>query len=139
MPVDGPKFKWRCSYQGSIWFDVWDETGMYELELRRSAEDYERKCYNGDDADWQRNVVDMIGVLRRSHGSDQEVPPATLQAFNAWRKAEHDAQIAKMTAEPKLYGDPKSFGKYAPTPAHAAARWQQTGYLQGRWIITCTI
>lgn len=129
------RFKWHCSYQGSVWFEVWDETGKYELELRRSAEDYERKFYNGDDADWQRNVVNMIGVLRRSHNIDREVPSATLQAFNAWRKAEHDTWIAQMIAQPHRYGDPKtwqpSFGQ-PPTPARAAARYENG------WIITAT-
>lgn len=136
-PIDRPKFKWRCSYQGKIWYDCWDETGMYELELRRSADDYERKFYNGNDDEWQRNNVAMIGVLRRSHNIDQPVPDSTFQAFNEWLESEFNSHMAHMKANPQRYGDVTDYeGKYRPKPARAAARWIQTGYMEGHWIIT---
>lgn len=125
-----PRFKWACSYQGCVWFKVLDDTGDYEIEMRRAAEDYERKCYNGDDADWQRNVVAMIGVLRRSHSLDKEVPAATFAAFNAWRMKEHADYVAKIAAAPERYGV-----DYKPEPpmlAHAAARYENG------WIITAS-
>ena len=130
-PSEAPRFKWKCSYQGTVWYEVRDSSGMYGLELRRRADDYERKRYNGDDADWQRNVVDMIGVLRREYDSQREVPAATLHAFNAWIIGEHGAHMAKLRADPQRYGTDFS-AIVPPTLARAAARYQVgTG-----WIIT---
>ncbi len=130
-PSERPRFKWKCSYQGSVWYDVWDETGMYEIELRRRADDYERKCYNGDDADWQRNVVDMIGVLRRAYSIDQEIPASTLFAFNAWIITEHEKHVAELKAQPERYGDVSDIQR--PVLPHAAARYENG------WHITATI
>ena len=131
-PAEVPRFKFHCSYQGSTWFDVWDATGMYQIELRRSADDYERKFYNGDDADWQRNIVAMIGVMRGASGSiEREIPADTLRAFNAWRQAEHDEHLAQMRAQPERYGTDLSDIK-PPLLAHAAAVYRDG------WQITAT-
>jgi len=128
-PSDAPRFSWKCSYQGSIWFQAWDHTGVYEIELRCRAEDYERKCYNGDDADWQRNVVAMIGVARRAYLADREIPTSTLQAFNAWRLAEHEKHMTELRGNPERYGTDFSDIK-PPALARAAAVYQDG------WIIT---
>jgi len=123
-PAECPRFKWKCSYQGSVWYDVWDHTGMYEIELRRRADDYERKCYNGDDTEWQRNVVSMIGVIHRAYSSDIEVPALTLHAFNAWLIAEHEKHIAELKAQPERYGNYwREIAK--PMLPHAAARYDK--------------
>jgi hypothetical protein len=119
-PSDSPRFKWQCSYQGCTWFNVWDHTGMYEIEFRQRADAYERTCYNGDDADWQRNVVAMIGVVRRSHDSATPIPDSTFRAFNTWRAAEHEKHLSDMRSQPQRYGTDFSDIK-APMLARAAA------------------
>ena len=140
-PIEAPRFKWKCSYQGSVWYEVWDHTGIYEIELRRSADDYERKFYNGDDADWQRNVVAMIGVLRRASGGiDQEVPAQTLRAFNEWLTSEHEKHIAEMKAQPNRYGTDFS-DIMPPTLAKAAAvyrdGWHVTAAMAQNGSVVC--
>jgi hypothetical protein len=127
--IDEPHFRWTCSYQGSVWYTVDDATGRYGLELRRRADDYERKCYNGDDADWQRNIVAMIGVLRREHDIAKPIPDATFHSFNAWLIAEHAKHMAHLRAHPERYGTDFS-DIQKPTLAHAAARYD------GGWHIT---
>lgn len=101
-----PRFRWTCSYQGTTWFEVSDETGTYELELRRAAEPYELAGANGDDC--RRDMLASIGLLRTSRCGDRarlfEVSRATLDAFNAWRLAEHREHMARLDAQPDRYG-----------------------------------
>ena len=111
-----PRFAFACSYQGTVWFRVTDETGTYEAEFRRSVPDYEMATANGPDV--RRDMVESVGILRRSHLSDADlaawradrsapcfaVPQATVDAFNAWRAAERAAHIAQMQADPDRYG-----------------------------------
>lgn len=123
-----PSFVWTCSYQGCTWFRVHDSTGTYEAELRRSCPDYELAVANGDSV--RREMVSAVGILRRSHSVASggapgrgyrcfEVPAETVAAFNAWRAAEHAAQLARLRAAPGRYGviadsDPLAI---APAPA----------------------
>ena len=101
-----PRFKWTCSYQGTTWFYVTDETGAtYELALRRDAPDYELAGANGDDC--RRDILASVGLLRRSYtstGRHGEVTRETLDAFNAWRLAEHLAHVAQLDSQPERYG-----------------------------------
>jgi hypothetical protein len=102
-----PTFKWRCSYQGTVWYDVCDHTGTYEAEFRHRADEYECVGYNGD----PRELVDAIGIFRRSHilsSNDEklfEVPQSTVDAFNAWRIAERAKHVAEIKSQPHRYGE----------------------------------
>ena len=129
-----PRFKWTCSYRGSQWFDVTDETGTYEVELRHTIIEDDRSIYNGSDAEWDREVVCSLNVLHRSHWSNREIPASTVAAFNEWRQAERDQVFAEMAAEPQRYGDPSTFTKYFEpiTPARGGRYVIGTG-----WVITC--
>jgi len=101
-----PRFRWTCSYQGSIWYNCTEPTGeLYELCLRREAPDYELAGANGDDC--RRDILASVGLLRRSYtgtGRHGEVSRATLDAFNRWRLAEHEKRLAQMEAQPHRYG-----------------------------------
>jgi hypothetical protein len=99
-----PRFAWKCSYQGESWFNVMDRTGTYSLQLRTHVPDFLRRTFNGDDSAFQRQVVDMVGVLTREYRIDQPVPLDTAQAFNAWRLADYDATCRQIEADPVRYG-----------------------------------
>lgn len=102
-----PAFRWTCSYQGLTWFQVTDETGTYEAELRRTCHDYELERANGDAV--REEMKAAVGILRRSHCKPGDhsfaIPPATVAAFNEWRAAEHAAWLASMRAQPDRYGE----------------------------------
>jgi hypothetical protein len=80
-----PTFKWTCSYRGTQWFEVTDETGTYEVELRHRIGESDRAIYNGTDEEWDRDVVGSLNVLHRSHWSNREIPASTVAAFNEGR------------------------------------------------------
>lgn len=103
-----PRFRWTCSYLNCVWYEVTDETGTYELELRRRVSDYERKLANYTDETWERDVVAAIGVLHRT--DCKPIPSSTVAAFNAWQKAMREQRIAEWKANPDRYGpfDPNS-------------------------------
>jgi hypothetical protein len=99
-----PRFRWRCSCRGLVWYSVTDHTGTYEVELRRGVLDYERRDYNGTAEEFARDVVASVGLLRRAYRSDLPIPAETVAAFNAWRAAEHAAQITQLDRSPERYG-----------------------------------
>lgn len=70
-------------------YEVAGDGAPYRVEVRRSADEYERSIYNGTEADWQREVIPSIGLLRRMYNASVPIPDAVISAFNAWREAEH--------------------------------------------------
>lgn len=100
-----PSFAWTCSYMGCVTYRVHDETGIYEIEVRRDVSDYERGIYNGTPEEIERDLVGAIGLMRRSSNSSLPIPPATVAAFNAWRAAEHARLIADIERRWAKYGD----------------------------------
>ena len=98
------EFRWKCSYMGTIDYEVFGDGEAYKVEVRRSAGDYERTIFNGDDARWQRDVVDAIDLIRRSSSPSTPISPETVAAFNAWLLSEHLANVAKLRAAPERYG-----------------------------------
>ena len=131
-----PKFRWTCSYMGTVWYQVTDATGTYEAELRHQLSDYESSICNGDDV--RQESRSAIGILRRScpvkltSGEYSfAVPRETVEAFNAWRAAEHAERVAKLRGDTDRYGiiaDNDPILK-APIPAkhgeyvHGEYRW----------------
>ena len=104
-------FRWKCSYQGSTWYEVRDHTGTYEAEFRRSAPDCELARPTGDDC--RRDILAAVGILRRASGWSAgdarlfEVPASTVAAFNRWRDAERAEHRARIKAAPEKYGTVK--------------------------------
>lgn len=95
-------FRWKCSYMGTVWYQVTDATGTYEAALRHSIGNYELSICNGDTV--RRDAKAAIGLLVRDCNSAVAVPPETVAAFNAWRAAEHAAHMAKLDSQPERYG-----------------------------------
>jgi hypothetical protein len=112
-----PTFRWVCSYQGCVDYEVTAATGVYWAELRTSAPDYALATANGDDV--RRDMITSIGILRRSHSTPTctlawtkdpstarlfQVPLETVHAFNRWRAAEHARHVAELESQPHRYG-----------------------------------
>lgn len=123
-------FRWKTSYMGCVWYEIVDETGRYEAELRNKLGDYERSILNYDPAGIAKHVESAIGLLTRCVCDNAgEISAATIAAFNAWRLAEHEKQMAHMRANPQRYGTdfPEPWFQ-APLPV-AAGRWtKETGW-----------
>lgn len=134
-----PRFRWTCSYQGCVSYEVTDATGTYEAELRREVSDYELAHANGDDV--RQEMRSAVGILRRSHSiavsmteRTSEVPAETVAAFNAWRLAEHEKLLASLRSQPHRYGTIPDDDPLAQPPEPAARgryvngenRWERT-------------
>lgn len=101
-----PKYEFRfiSAYLGQIDYEVFGDGPSYRVSVRREASAYERSIFNGGDAEWQRDVVDAIGLIHK-RASYEPISGAVVEAFNAWRQGEHDAFVAKLKASPEKYGD----------------------------------
>jgi hypothetical protein len=123
-----PSFRWTCSYMGCVWFEASDDTGTYEIELRRELSAYERAQLNGGpDGAYAAEVERLIGWLQKTHGRGP-VPAETVAAFNAWRMAEHHRFMRRLEADPDRYGplDPADPLLQPPTLAKGAAHFHVT-------------
>jgi hypothetical protein len=99
------RFRWTCSYMNSASFDVIGDGQMYSIELRRGVCDYERSIFNGTEEEWQRDIVPLIGCIKRDSGSrDSGIKQEVVDAFNAWRMAEYLEHRASIDAQPEKYG-----------------------------------
>lgn len=118
-------FAWKCSYRHSVWFEIHDASGRYEAELIRKPTPYADSQYNGNAAEYARDVEASAGILRRSVcDAAGEIAAETIAAFNAWRAAEHAAQIAHMRAHPERYGTDFESDPWFQAPAPVmAGRW----------------
>jgi hypothetical protein len=103
------RFRWVSSYLNIVDYDVYGDGSPYRIETRRAINrfnyDYQRSIFNGTEAEWQRDVIGAIDLLFRSHHTEQALPQTVVDAFNAWRAAEHAQQIAHIKAHPEKYGD----------------------------------
>ncbi|KGT73712.1 hypothetical protein MA20_42965 [Bradyrhizobium japonicum] len=84
---------------GTVYYRVTTATETFEASIRHSVSDYELSIANGDDV--RRAMRTGIGMLVRSI---DPLPADIVAAFNAWRAAEHMAQMAKLDAAPERYG-----------------------------------
>lgn len=97
-------FRFVSSYLGEIDYEVIGDGAPYRATVRRRAESYERSIFNGDEAEWQRDVVAAVGTIHR-RVSYETISPEVVSAFNHWLQAEHALQIAHIKAHPERYGE----------------------------------
>jgi hypothetical protein len=126
------RFRWTCSYMGTVDYEIVGDGPVYTATLRREASDYEESIYNHRSplADWERDVVASIGLLHRSD-SRFAIAQEVVDAFNAWRQAEHDAFVKLLRDHPEKYGP---FGDddpllVPPVPARGAHYQVGTGWI----------
>lgn len=98
-------FRWTVSYLGCVEYEVWGDGAPYRVEVRREASAYERAAFNGTDAEWQRDVEGAIGLIRRVPDCDRPISPHVVDAFNAWRSAEHETFVERLRSRPERYGN----------------------------------
>lgn len=107
-------------------YEVAGDGAPYRVEVRRSADEYERSIYNGTEADWQREVVPSIGLLRRMYNASVPIPEAVIAAFNAWREAEQARVMSSFATATEA--SPQSSCRSAPRPSGGeSTRWGPPG------------
>lgn len=98
------QFRWVSSYQGCTHFEVSGDGTPYRVVLRWQASAYERSKFNGNDDEWQVEVVATVGLLRRAHDTHKPMSFQVVSAFNAWRAAEHARLVREIREQPERYG-----------------------------------
>jgi hypothetical protein len=126
------RFRWTCSYMGTVDYEVVGDGPVYTATVRREASDYEKSRYNHRSplADWERDVVASIGLLHR-HDSRYPISQDVVDAFNAWRQDEHERLVKMIRDNPHKYGplvddDPLLV---PPVPARGAHYQVGTGWI----------
>ena len=76
------QFHWKVAYMGEVDYEVYGDGAVYRVSLRYAAEPYFRSIYNGDENQWQREVVASVGVLHT--GCSEMVKPEVLAAFREY-------------------------------------------------------
>jgi hypothetical protein len=110
-------------------YEVAGDGAPYRVELRRSAPEWERSNYSGTDAEWQRNVVSSVGLLRRMYGASTPIPDAVIAAFNEWREGEHARAMSERAELSSGAADVSS--TEPPAPVRGGVYEDGTG-----WIVT---
>lgn len=128
------RFNWQGSGMGHVWFRAYTPEGNGELEYvsPQHLQPYHRKHYNGTAAEFARDVEAALHVL---HWQDSRKPvsPELIQAFNAWRMAEHAEHCAKILAAPERYGVTDSADPLLAPPVVLRGGRYQSGH---GWVIT---
>jgi hypothetical protein len=119
------------AYMGTFDYTVYGDGQPYRVEVRRTAGDYERSVFNGDDARWDRDVVGAIDLLRRTGNPCQALSDPVVEAFNDWQAARHSANLARIEANPARYGEvpPDDALRIPPRPVRGAMYRIGTGWV----------
>ena len=122
------RFKFKCGYLNRVWFDVYDETGAFEVEYRHRTCDYERKIYNGD---YDAEQGPLVGYLQ-PETYDRTVDLRLVEAWNEFQREERARFVALLEASPERYGE---------LPANDPLRQPQfiavgaANYKDGKWSL----
>jgi hypothetical protein len=85
---------------GRCWYDVIDQTGKYEMQIRWETSDYERSIWNPA-GDYERDAVRLVGW---AVAGGRRIPTDTLLAWNVARRAQSAEANAWFDADPDRYG-----------------------------------
>ncbi len=72
---------WKVSYMQAVDYMVYGDGVPYRVEVQWGADSYFRSIYNGDEDQWQREIVASVGILCTA--SHEMVKPEVLEAFRA--------------------------------------------------------
>jgi hypothetical protein len=93
-------FRWISSFLNIDHYEVVGDGPAYRIETRREttpAQDaYQRTIFTGTDDQWQRDVVGATNLLHRVHDIHEPLPPALVDAFNAWRARDYAEQLGEL-------------------------------------------
>lgn len=130
-PAPHLTFENVSAYMGTFDYTVYGDGQPYRVEVRRTAGDYERSVFNGDDGRWNRDVLGSIDLLRRANNSGQALSAAVVAAFNEWQSTRHAANLARIEADPARYGElaPDDALRIPPRPVRGAVYQVGTGWV----------
>lgn len=135
-PVDSTRqpritFENVSAYMGTFDYMVYGDGQPYRVEVRRSAGDYERSVFNGDDARWNRDVLGAIDLLRRTSDPGRALTAAVVAAFNQWQAARHATNLARIVSNPARYGELAADDalRIPPRPVRGAVYQVGTGWV----------
>jgi len=97
------RFAFAWGYMGHTGTRVSGTGEPFEVAVRHTVSDYERRHMSGGEDAFVQAVAE-IGMLRREHNIDREMPAELVAAFNAFRAAEHARSIVQIEADPRKYG-----------------------------------
>jgi len=100
-PVNARLFKWKCSWLGHVSYEVRDDSGVYEIAIRRTFSDYDRIACRPEARDYEADQIDVLSL----GASDRAPSLAFLREFNAWLAEDHAEQLAFIRSRPERYGE----------------------------------
>ena len=62
-----------------------------------------RKYHSYGDVEYARDIIGMVGVLRREHDCSKAIPQDVVDTFNEWREAEYWTHRLEIDAQPNRY------------------------------------
>jgi len=100
-PVRARRFKWKCSWLGHVSYEVSDDSGVYEIAIRRTFSDYDRMACRPEARKYEAGQIDVLSM----GASDRAPSLALLREFNAWLADDHAGQLAFIRSDPERYGE----------------------------------
>ncbi len=127
-------FEFISTYLGASDYRVRDETGSYRMRHCFEACEYHRSIFYGTAEQFQREVVDAVGTVRRVGDNEQIVPASTIKAFNRRQQVAHEETMRWVDADDQLK---RSVGPghviRTPPPAVKGVIWNPDTH---RWVPT---
>lgn len=95
------RFQFVSSGLGTVSYQFWlgDQSGR--IEYRSDAMPFELSHFNGDREQYERQVVQGIGILYR-RGGYGPIEQELVDAFNAYRQTEHEEFLHWLETRPSL-------------------------------------
>jgi hypothetical protein len=127
-------FRWTSGYMNCTEYEVCGDGPSYRVEVRNGVCDYEHSIYNHTSpfADWNRDVVAAIGLMKRSGSCDKPIRQEVVDAFNDWRQRTWQDWIGKMKAQPERYGEIDESDPIFAKPAIVRGAYYRVG---SGWIV----
>ena len=100
-PLKARLFKWKCSWLGHVSYEVRDDSGVYEIAIRRTFSDYDRMACRPEARDYEAGQIDVLSL----GASDRAPSLVFLHEFNAWLEEDHAEQLAFIRSHPERYGE----------------------------------
>jgi hypothetical protein len=101
QPVTPRQFKWKCSWLGHVSYEVRDDSGVWEITIRRSFSDYDRRACRPETRDYEAGQIDVLSM----GASDRAPSLELLREFNTWLADDHAEQLAFIRSRPERYGE----------------------------------
>ena len=99
--VTARRFKWKCSWLGHVSYEIRDDSGVYEISIRRSFSDYDRSACRPEAREYEAAQIDVLSL-----GASHRVPSVEfLREFNAWLAEDHTRELAFIRSRPERYGE----------------------------------